>query len=83
MIFMSDTQIIFRIDKELIKKLDSSLNASGFKTRNEWFRNTVRNFLEEMERKKTLSLVKRLAIEGMTEDDVVLMVKEWREKYKG
>lgn len=83
MIFMSDTQIIFRIDKELIKKLDNSLNASGFKTRNEWFRNTVRNFLEEMERKKTLSLVKRLAIEGMTEDDVVLMVKEWREKYKG
>lgn len=79
---MSDTQVIFRIDAELLEKLDSSLKGSGFKTRNEWFRNEVRNFLEEIERKKALRLVDRLAVEGMTEEDVALMVKEWREKYK-
>lgn len=80
---MADAQVIFRIDEKLLKKLDNSLRVSGFKTRNEWFRNEVRNFLEEIERKKALKLVDRLAVEGMSEEDVALMVREWREKYKG
>ena len=82
MIYMTDTQVIFRIEEKLLEKLDSSLKASGFKTRNEWFRNEIRTFLEEMERKKSLKLLDRLTVEGMTENDVALMVKEWRQKYK-
>ena len=82
MIYMTDTQVIFRIEEKLLEKLDSSLKASGFKTRNEWFRNEIRTFLEEMERKKSLKLLDRLTVEGMTESDVALMVKEWRQKYK-
>lgn len=79
---MSDTQVIFRVDEKLLKKLDSSLKASGFRTRNEWFRNAARNFLEEVERKKALKLVEGLTVKGVTEEDVALMVREWREKYK-
>lgn len=79
---MTDAQVIFRVDEKLLKKLDSSLKASGFRTRNEWFRNAARNFLEEMERKKALKLVEELTVKGMSEGDVALMVKEWREKYK-
>lgn len=79
---MSDAQIIFRVDEKLLKKLDDSLKASGFKTRNEWFRNAARNFLEEIERKKALKLVEELTVKGMSEEEVALMVKEWREKYK-
>ncbi len=77
---MSDTQIIFRIEKETLKKLDNTLQTSGFKTRNEWFRNTVRNHLEEIENKKTQNLIKKLATEGMTEDNIIQMIKEWKQK---
>lgn len=79
---MADAQVMFRVDKKLLEKLDSSLKAAGFKTRNEWFRNEVRSFLEEVERKKALKLIDRLTIEGMTEEDVAQMVNEWRQKYK-
>ncbi|MFQ5975850.1 MAG: hypothetical protein ACE5J5_06020 [Candidatus Hydrothermarchaeales archaeon] len=77
---MSDTQIIFRVEKEILKKLDKTLKTSGFKTRNEWFRNTVHKHLEEIENKKTQNLMKRLATEGMTEDDIIQMIKERKQK---
>ena len=79
---MGDVQVIFRVDEELLKKLDSSLKATGFKTRNEWFRHEVRDFLEDVERKKAMKLIERLTVEGMSEGDIASMLKEWREKYK-
>lgn len=82
LISMSDVQVIFRVNKELLKKLDSSLKDTGFKTRNEWFRHEIRDFLEDIERKRVLKVIERLTVEGMTEEDVAFMVKEWREKYK-
>jgi hypothetical protein len=33
---------------------------SGFKTRNEWFRASVRNYLDDIERKKALQKLKKL-----------------------
>ncbi len=77
---MSDTQIIFRIEKETLKKLDNTLKTNGYKTRNEWFRNTVRKHLEETENKKTQNLMEKLTIEGMTEDNIIQMTKEWKQK---
>jgi hypothetical protein len=74
---MGDVQVIFRVDDRVLKKLDESLKASGFKTRNEWFRHQVRDFLEEMEQRK----VERLTLEGMTEEEVARMVREWRGRY--
>lgn len=79
---MGEVQVIFRVNEKLLKKLDSSLKVTGFRTRNEWFRHKVRDFLEDIERKNAMKSVERLTVEGMSEEDIALMVKEWREKYK-
>ncbi len=77
---MSDMQVLFRVDSVLLQELDSSIASSGFKTRNEWFRNAVRNFLEEIERKNLLKKLEKMKLEGMTEADIVKMVQAWREE---
>ena len=75
---MTETQILFRMDSEMLKELDSSISGSGFKTRNEWFRNIVRNFLEDAERKKLLKKLEKLNVGDMTEAEAAAMVKAWR-----
>ncbi len=75
---MTETQVIFRLDKRILKELDESLKLSGFKTRNEWFRATIREFLDDIERKKVLKKLKRLEIKGLEEKDLAEMVNEWR-----
>jgi len=75
---MNETQVLFRIDSELLEDLDTTIHRSGFKTRNEWFRNVIRTYLEDMERKKVLKKLEMLNVEGMTEADIVEMVKAWR-----
>lgn len=82
MIYMSDAQVIFRIEKDLLDQLDSRLHLLGFKTRNEWFRSKVREFVEEADKKKMLKKLEKLTIEGITEEEIVQMVKDWR-KGKG
>ena len=77
---MSDMQVLFRVDSVLLQELDSSIASSGFTTRNEWFRNAVRNFLEEIERKNLLKKLEKMKLEGMTEADIVKMVQAWREE---
>ena len=47
---MAETQVIFRLDKKILKELDESLKLSGFKTRNEWLRATIRDFMADIER---------------------------------
>ncbi len=49
---MAETQVISRLDKRLLKDFDETLKISGFKIRNEWFRAAIREFLEDVERKK-------------------------------
>lgn len=46
---MTDVQVIFRIDKKMLARLDASLPPRGFKTRNEWFRHELREFLGTLE----------------------------------
>ena len=75
---MAETQIIFRLDKKILKDLDESLKISGFKTRNEWFRAAIREFLENMERKRVLSNLKKLEVKGLKEEEIAELVNNWR-----
>ena len=77
---MTETQVIFRVDDRMLRRFYRFLKFSGFRTRNEWFRSKVRDFLEDMEREKALKAVKKLTVKGMTEDEIVRMVKDWRKK---
>jgi len=77
---MTETQVIFRVDDRMLRSLDRFLKISGFRTRNEWFRSKVREFLEDMERGKALKAVKKLTVKGVTEEETLRMVKDWRKK---
>ncbi len=75
---MAETQVIFRLDKKLLKDFDESLRMSGFKTRNEWFRAAIRGFLDDIERKTVLKKLSRLEVKGLEEGDIAEMVSKWR-----
>ncbi len=75
---MVETQVIFRLDKKLLKEFDKTLEMAGFKTRNEWFRASIRKFLDDIERKKALQKLKKIEVEGLEEQDIEKMVTEWR-----
>lgn len=76
---MAETQVLFRVDEALLAALDRMLSARGFKTRNEWFRAQIRDALEdETRRRRVLDSLDRLTVEGIEEEDIVRMVKEWR-----
>ncbi len=77
---MAETQVLFRVEEELLRALDRILSAEGFKTRNEWFRAQIRKALEDAKRKRAAGLLDRLTVEGVREDDIVDMVREWRSK---
>ncbi len=79
---MSDVQILFRIEKGMIEELDQHLSDFGYKTRNEWFRAKVREYVTEAEKKKMMKRLDRLTVGGITENEIVQMVNEWR-KDKG
>ncbi len=64
---MTEAQVIFRLDKKILKELDENLKISGFKTRNEWLRAAVRRFLEDIERKKVLKKLNRPEVTGLEE----------------
>ncbi len=77
---MAETQVLFRVEKELLEALDKILSTEGFKTRNEWFRAQIRKALEESKRRRLGDLFKDLRVEGIREEDIVQMVREWRSK---
>ena len=79
---MTETQVIFRLEKRLLKEFDETLKMSGFKTRNEWFRASIRTFLEDVERKKFLRKLRKLEVKGIGETDIEEMVNEWRSEKK-
>ncbi len=79
---MTETQVIFRLDKKILKELDEVLKISGFKTRNEWFRAAIRDFMANMERKKVLQRLRKLEIEGLEEKDIAEMISKWRSEKK-
>ena len=75
-----ETQVLFRAEKELLEALDTILSADGFKTRNEWFRAQIRRALDETTRRRVAGLLERLTVEGVRDEDIVDMVREWRSK---
>lgn len=75
---MVETQVIFRLDKKLLKKFDKTLEMSGFKTRNEWFRASIRKFLDDIERKKALQKLRKIEVDGLEEKDIEEIVNRWR-----
>ncbi len=75
---MSYVQVLFRIDKGMIEELDKHLSDFGFRTRNEWFRAKVREYLSDAEKKEMLEKLDNLTIEDISEDEIVQMVKDWR-----
>ncbi len=78
---MVETQVLFRVEEELLEALDRILPARGFKTRNEWFRAQIRDVLEEeTRRKRVMGILDRLTVEGIEDKDIVRMVKEWRSR---
>ena len=77
---MADTQVIIRVDSETLKELDRLLTAHGFKTRNEWFRAKVREFIEESKKQAMARKLSRLDVEGIDEREIVAMVRDWRKK---
>ena len=79
---MSESQIIFRLEGRLLKRFDQNLKRFGFKSRNEWFRTKVREFLEEMEKRETLRSMNKFAVKDMTEEDIIKMIDDWRAKQK-
>ena len=80
---MSESQIIFRLENQLLKKFDRTLSKVGYKSRNEWFRVKVREFLDEIERKETLRMLDKFTVQGISEEDIVKMVNDWRKKDRG
>ena len=79
---MADVQVLFRIEKGMIEELDRHLSDYGYKTRNEWFRAKVREYVSEAEKKEMTDRLDRLTVDGITEDEIVQMVNDWR-KNKG
>ena len=75
---MSDVQILFRIEKGMIEELDRHLSDFGYRTRNEWFRAKVREYVTEAEKKKMMERLGKLTVEGITENEIVQMVNDWR-----
>ena len=75
-----ETQVLFRVEKELLRALDRILSAEGFRTRNEWFRAQIRKALDDSKRKRAAGLLDRLTVDGVREDDILDMVREWRSK---
>ena len=71
--------MLFRVEEELLEALDQVVRARGFRTRNEWFRAQIRQTVEaEARRAKAMAVLDRLTVEGIQEEDIVRMVKEWR-----
>ncbi len=79
---MTETQVIFRLDKRLLREFDETLKISGFKTRNEWFRAAIREFLAGVEKKKVLQKLRKLEIKGLEEKDIEELVSKWRSEKK-
>jgi len=76
---MAETQVLFRVEEDLLEALDEVVRARGFKTRNEWFRAQVRQAVEmEAQRARAMAILDQLTVEGIEEEDIVRMVKDWR-----
>ncbi|HWG91658.1 MAG TPA: hypothetical protein VNZ52_12490 [Candidatus Thermoplasmatota archaeon] len=44
-----DKQVLFRLDENLLMRLDRALGTQGYKTRNAWFKEMVESYLQKAE----------------------------------
>jgi len=42
---VAEKQVLFRLDEDVLAKLDRKVAQKGFKTRNAWFKAIVRDFV--------------------------------------
>jgi len=77
---MTEVQVLFRIEKGMIEELDDHLSELGFKTRNEWFRAKVREYVTEAGKKRMMARLDRLTLQGISDDDIIQMINDWRER---
>jgi len=77
---MTETQVILRVDRDVLHEFDHLISTRGFKTRNEWFRAKVREFVEDCKKEEMMQKLAKLNSESITEDEIVEMVKDWRTK---
>ncbi len=78
---MEEIQVLFRVPKDTMDALDEAISAHGFKTRNEWFRAEIREFLNREERLGRLrELLEGSTLDGITDEEITDMVRSWRAK---
>lgn len=41
---MPEKQVLFRLDEDMLARLDRRISQKGFKTRNAWFKAVVKDF---------------------------------------
>ena len=75
-----ETQIIFRLEKNQLNRLDKMIKLMGYRTRNEWFRHNIREFISKAEKEAYEKELSKLDIDDISDEDIVEMVKSWRKK---
>lgn len=75
-----ETQIIFRLEKSQLYKLDRMIKLMGYRTRNEWFRHNIREFISKAEKEAYEKELSRLDIDDISDEEIVEMVRSWRKK---
>ena len=75
MVKMTESQILFRVDKGLLQKLDQYIKNRGFKTRNEWFRQEIIRLVETED--EFLKRMRKIARDkGITNDKIIQACRE-------
>lgn len=79
---MATSQVVFRIDTTILRRLDGEIQSKGYKSRNEWFRSIVRRTIEADD--EFLKRIAELAREkGITDEQVMKACRKARhEVYK-
>ncbi len=73
-----ETQIIFRLEKSQLDRLDRMIRLMGYRTRNEWFRHNIREFISKAEKEAYEKELSRLDTNDISDEDIAEMVKTWR-----
>lgn len=75
-----ETQIIFRLEKSQLDKLDRMIKLMGYRTRNEWFRYNIKEFISKAEKEAYDKELSKLDVDDISDEEIVEMVRSWRKK---
>ena len=74
---MTTSQVIFRLDRNILKRLDGEIKSKGYRNRNEWFHSIVRRTIQSDE--EFLKHMAEIAREkGITDEEVMKACREVR-----